>query len=765
LLYHGVHFKAKDTFTIDESIEDALFFELSALILSLNRKTFDAMASLKNFQVLCERFTQMKVKKLETLYMLQHAILNHILKHHDKQNIDLLHKAFTYLQKEGLIDKLSLEKLMSLFDSSVFAQEHNNQETIYIPSQNFHEAKQAIFEDIEVLKRLSTKDEALQEIVAYLQSQKFSIGVTGVMNAGKSTLLNALMGEKILGTSVIPETANLTLIKHSLTPYAKVVYWNSAQWAHIEESGKNIQAIETFVSETKRHFKEEIQNIILPDSKEQIIKVEDLSLYTSASLSNKKCNLVKYVELGSDLHFLQDGIEIVDTPGLDDIVVMREEITKEYLTKCDVLVHLMNVAQSATQKDIEFIIDAVLYQNITKVLIVITRIDMVSAKDVQEVIEYTKQSISNKLHEQNSDAKLDFILKSLHFIALSGKMALMHKTGAAKEAQSAGYPLEKTGICEVENYLQEMLFSNKNERSILVLNAAKNRFVKVLKEELSALEFESSMVYKTQEEIDQELSALKGKKAKQEEKLKYLEYQIAGYEVEIKNYLERLQHFLNNEIKTLQTTIKQRLMDETFYALETHKKTPKLSDQTRIIQTALKNGIIDIIREYRYKFIKKSSKISQSIALQYDEIEQTSQGNYSSFEHEEIFGDAFDKGFLTADNSTLISRISKVLEKATLGKLTAIDEQISLIISEEFLYLQTQVQEKALTISQILLEDFFKNLRAPIDFFQNNIHSHEALLLQHSAFLKADDITRNAKTLELHERMKTLETLAKRYAL
>ncbi|XPV83923.1 MAG: dynamin family protein [Halarcobacter sp.] len=164
-----------------------------------------------------------------------------------------------------------------------------------------------------------------------------------------------------------------------------------------------------------------------------------LAKYTSAEASGKKCNLVKYVELKSDLDFLKDGIEIVDTPGLDDPVIQREEITKEYLSQCDLMLHLMNVSQSATFKDVEFIIDALLYQNITKLLIVITRADTVSKEQLEEVINYTKSSIKNQLRAQNKDSKLDYILNSIKFIPISGRMALLHRTGRAQEAIDAGY--------------------------------------------------------------------------------------------------------------------------------------------------------------------------------------------------------------------------------------------------------------------------------------------------------------------------------------
>ncbi len=60
----------------------------------------------------------------------------------------------------------------------------------------------------------------------------------------------------------------------------------------------------------------------------------------------------------------------------------------------------MNVSQSATLKDVEFIIDAVLYQNISKLLVVITRADTVSKKNLDEVIQYTKTSIQRQLKAQ-----------------------------------------------------------------------------------------------------------------------------------------------------------------------------------------------------------------------------------------------------------------------------------------------------------------------------------------------------------------------------
>ena len=749
---------------IDENIDDEAFFEISALLLSLNRKTFEAITSLKNFQIISKYFTLENIDNLVLLHKLQNAIINHFLEHRSKSSILHLHDSFTYLLDEGLMDKPSLEKLISLFDPSTFDECREEELAKEAIDENFNVQREEILLDLDKLSKIVENSDGLREIASYLGSQKFSIGVTGVMNSGKSTMLNALMGKEILGTSVVPETANLTVIKFSETPKAKVVYWSKEEWRRILKNADSVKEIASFVKETQNHFKDELDDYVLEKSREDVVNVNELSKYTSASLSDKKCNMIKYVELQSDLDFLQDGIEIVDTPGLDDVVVQREEITKEYLSRCDVMLHLMNVSQSATNKDVEFIIDAVLYQNVTKVLIVITRVDMVSAQDVKEVIAYTKESISRRLSEQNSDSKLDFVLKSLHFLALSAKMALLHKTAKTKEALDAGYSLEETGILELEEYVKETLFSSKNARGSLIIRSAKNRLRKLVSAQLDELRFENGLLFKTKDEVDEELGALKSKKNMRMETLKLLKEQIGGYELEITEYLKKLQYFLDDELKKLQTVIKQRLVDETKYHLQNGKKTPPLSDVSRIIDTAIKNGVVDVVREYRYKFIQKSSKIYEAITLQYDILETNFEEGKKAFNGENSFADEFNKGFLTFGSSTFIANAFKLLSGATLSKLQTTDAQLDELIKDELTYLQTRVKEKALSLSKTLLEEFFVTLKEPISLFQNALERNEQLLQNHVSLVKEDESSRREKSLELGKKIKSLELIAKRYA-
>src|SRR5574344_1804919 len=488
---------------------------------------------------------------------------------------------------------------------------------------SFKDLKVEIENIIDDLKDLITNEELEKEINStkdYINNQKFSIGITGVMSAGKSTMLNALMGREILGSAVVPETANLTIVKHNPTENAKVFYWNEKEWQKIENSAKELVSMKEFVKETHDTFKDELKNYIKPTSRFDEVDINDLKSYTSAEHSAKKCNLVKYVELGSNLKFLSDGIEIVDTPGLDDPVIQREEITKEYISKCDMMMHLMNVSQSATLKDVEFIIDAVLYQNISKLLVVITRADTVSKKNLEEVIEYTKSSIQKQLKAQNKDSQLDHILKTIKFIPISGRMALLHRTGREKEALEAGFTLEDTGILEIENYLTETLFGSNSQKGELVVQSSKTQISRTIEKQISYNNYELKLLSKSKDELKIDLEKFNKKKEINKRVLSSMTEDIVYYKNDAKSYIDSLETFLQSELIELQNIIKQRVISDTRYSFEKEKRKPESSRIKVIVETAIKDGIIDVIRDYRYKFIKKSQIIGEQCEQKYHDL-------------------------------------------------------------------------------------------------------------------------------------------------
>lgn len=769
LLYHGITFEENlDLEPIETAVNEEVF-TIYALIISATRKNYDKYLPLRSFKTLCQQLKVKSPSNINELNHLQHIIVKSILTNKSKQNISVLHSSFEYLKSENIINGQNYDKLISLFDYKEldlvdeYTITSSNKVDSELEKSSFKELKATIEELISQLQVDITNEEISKEINAtknYLNTQKFSIGITGVMNAGKSTMLNALMGREILGSAVVPETANLTIVKHNSTDNAKVYYWNTQEWERIVKSAEQLESMREFVNETNKIFGEDLKNYIRPTSRFDEIDINDLSSYTSAATSGKKCNLVKYVELGSKLDFLSDGIEIVDTPGLDDPVIQREEITKEYISQCDMMLHLMNVSQSATLKDVEFIIDAVLYQNISKLLIVITRADTVSKEQLDEVIKYTKSSIERQLKAQNKDSQLDYILKTIKFIPISGRMALLHRTGREEEALKAGYTIEQTGILEIEQYLNETLFGSSSQKGELVIQSAKNQLQKVIEKQNSFYNYELQLLSKSKDELKVELQDFNKKKSVNTRIFQAMSEDITYYKNDTKEYVNSLETFLQSELMDLQTVIKQRVVGDVRYSFEKTKKRPENTRIRVIVETAIKDGIIDVIRDYRYKFIKKSQTIGEQCEQKYQDLGFTIGHKNENFDARGFFQDDFKSGFLTSNNEVLISQVIDAVSKSKDTKLNELDREIELLIKYQFTSIEEDIKVKAKKVSNLLIESFFTTLNAPLKTFEQKLKNDEEILQNQINSFEENDKNRAELSINIHKNIKKLENIS-----
>ncbi|MCG3664822.1 dynamin family protein [Aliarcobacter butzleri] len=768
LLYHGITFEQNlDTEEIDTILNEDTF-TIFALILSATRKNCDKYLPLTSFKTLCQQINVKSPSNITELNHLQHNIVDTISRNKTKNNITILHSSFEYLKNENILNSEHYNKLLSLFDLKELnvTEEQNHISVQKIDDEHkssFKDLKHTLENIINELKTDLTNKEILAELENthnYLNDQKFSIGITGVMNAGKSTMLNALMGREILGSAVVPETANLTIVKHNPTDNAKVYYWNEQEWDRIKKSASQLESMKDFVEETNRIFGDNLKNYIRPVSRFDEIDIKDLSSYTSAEASGKKCNLVKYVELGSKLDFLSDGIEIVDTPGLDDPVIQREEITKEYISQCDMMIHLMNVSQSATLKDVEFIIDALLYQNISKLLVVITRADTVSKEQLDEVIKYTKTSIEKQLKAQNKDSQLDYILKTIRFIPISGRMALLHRTGREKEALDAGFTIEDTGILEIEKYLMDTLFGTNSQKGELVVQSTKNQLQKVIEKQISFNNYELTLLSKSKEELEKELEEFNKKKAVNTRIFQAMSEDITYYKNDAKSYINSLETFLESELIDLQTVIKQRVVSDVKYSFEKMKKRPENSRIKVIVETAIKDGIIDVIRDYRYKFIKKSQTIGEQCEQKYHDLGFAIGHKNENFDARGFFQEDFKSGFLTSNNEVLISQIIDTVSKSKDSRINELDREIEALISTQFTSIEDDLKVKAKKVSNMLIDSFFTTLNAPLKQFEQKLKNDEETLQNQLNSFEENDKNKDVISINIHKNIKKLENIS-----
>lgn len=151
-----------------------------------------------------------------------------------------------------------------------------------------------------------------------LRQGVFRLLVLGDMKRGKSTLLNALLGENLLPSDVNPCTALLTVLKYG--PDKKVtIHFND---------GKSPQQVD-FQTFKQRYT-------IDPE------EAKELEQKKQQAFPDVSHAVVEY-----PLELLSKGVEIVDSPGLNDTEA-RNELSLGYINNCHAILFVLRASQPCT---------------------------------------------------------------------------------------------------------------------------------------------------------------------------------------------------------------------------------------------------------------------------------------------------------------------------------------------------------------------------------------------------------------------------------
>ncbi len=144
------------------------------------------------------------------------------------------------------------------------------------------------------------------------------------------------------------------------------------------------------------------------------------------------------------------------------------------------------------------------------------------------------------------------------------------------------------------------------------------------------------------------------------------------------------------------------------------KKRPEDSRIKVIVQTAIKDGIIDVIRDYRYKFIKKSQSIGEQCEQKYQDFGFVVGHKNDNFDARGFFQDDFKSGFLTSNNEVLISQVINAVSKSKANKLNELDRELESYIKNQFVDIENDLKSKITKVTSLLIENFFENIKCSI---------------------------------------------------
>ena len=235
---------------------------------------------------------------------------------------------------------------------------------------------------------------------------------------------------------------------------------------------------------------------------------------------------------------------------------------------------------------------------------------------------------------------------------------------------------------------------------------------------------------------------------------------INFYKNDAKSYIDSLETFLQSELIDLQTVIKQRVVSDVRYSFEKTKKRPENSRIKVIVETAIKDGIIDVIRDYRYKFIKKSQTIGEQCEQKYHDMGFTIGHKNENFDARGFFQDDFKSGFLTSNNEVLVSLITEAVSKSKESKINELDREIEGFISNQFTSIEEDIKSKAKKVSTLLIDSFFKTLNAPLKSFEQKLKNDEETLQNQINTFEENDKNRAQLSIDIHKNIKKLENIS-----
>jgi len=189
---------------------------------------------------------------------------------------------------------------------------------------------------------------SLGETRIKLEEEAFNLVVLGQFKRGKSTFINALLGESILPTAITPLTSVVTILRYGPKLKVEVEYLNG----RLEEI--DIAGLPAFITERKN-----------PQNKKE----------------------VKEVTVFYPSQYLKGGVRIIDTPGAGSVYSHNTEAAYAYLPYADAGIFIVSVDPPLSRSEHQFLKDV--REFVDKVFFVLNKIDQVSDSDQKESLEFT----------------------------------------------------------------------------------------------------------------------------------------------------------------------------------------------------------------------------------------------------------------------------------------------------------------------------------------------------------------------------------------
>lgn len=185
--------------------------------------------------------------------------------------------------------------------------------------------------------------------------------VCGEFKRGKSSVVNALIGQDLMPVDVLPTTAAIHVLRHAPTPGMTV----HLRDGRLERRPLSVRALQPFAAG-------DAGGTVDPES-------------------------VEYIEVGLTHDLFADGLVLVDTPGTNDLYKTRAEIVYRMIPRADAVVFVLNAQSQLTKSEVGFLTDRLVRTMAPPLCFVLNKSDTIEADARDEILDEVRSQLTTHL--------------------------------------------------------------------------------------------------------------------------------------------------------------------------------------------------------------------------------------------------------------------------------------------------------------------------------------------------------------------------------
>jgi GTP-binding protein EngB required for normal cell division len=197
-----------------------------------------------------------------------------------------------------------------------------------------------------------------------LAQERFHLAVLGQFKRGKSTLINALLGEPVLPTGVLPLTSVPTFLLPGTDRRVLVHY----------RSGRSPEELAAFDGDGVGEL---------------------LAGYVTEEANPRNHLGVSHVEVFHPARLLGDGVILIDTPGIGSTHLHNTEATLGFLSQCDAALFVLSPDPPITQVEVEFLREV--RSRVVRVFFVFNKVDYLGELEKQAALGFLNKVLREQV--------------------------------------------------------------------------------------------------------------------------------------------------------------------------------------------------------------------------------------------------------------------------------------------------------------------------------------------------------------------------------